>query len=109
MIPDGSLVIINLHSPKEQFWGTLLSITPMGVTAKAININSFEDWVHQVAKGEEKTIDLIMMFFPMHRVDRVFMDEDVGAVESMSSRFARLVGISVENYLDGDAIPDTAH
>jgi len=43
---------------------------------------------------------------PLFRVERVFLDEAVGEVESYQQRFSRRVGVPVERYLgliDGDA------
>jgi hypothetical protein len=35
----------------------------------------------------------------MSRIERIFLDEQVGAVESYAQRFQRRVGLSVEEYL----------
>ena len=50
------------------------------------------------------------MFVPLFRVERVFLDEQVGEVEGYSQRFKTRVGMSVETYLsldssDPDEIP----
>ena len=108
MIEENSTVIVNLHSPKEQFWGILKSITPMGVTLMAINIKSFDDWINQVARKGEQSIGLVTVFFPMQRVERVFKDEDVGMVKSLASQFLAKVGISIEEYLESDRDIHTA-
>jgi hypothetical protein len=39
------------------------------------------------------------MFVPLFRVERIFLDEPVGQVESYSQRFERRVGATVEEYL----------
>jgi hypothetical protein len=39
------------------------------------------------------------MFVPLFRVERIFLDEPVGQVESYSHRFERRVGVSVEEFL----------
>jgi hypothetical protein len=39
------------------------------------------------------------MFVPLFRVERVFLDEAVGEVESYRQRFQRRVGQPVERYL----------
>ena len=94
-----SLVIVNLVTPKEKFFGVLKALSPAGVTIRAINLESFDDWVRQIARDDEPNLDLITMFVPLFRVERIFLDEPVGSVESYRERFARRVGVSVESYL----------
>ena len=44
-----SVVIVNLVNPKEKFFGVLMSLSAAGVTLHGINIDSFEDWLRQIA------------------------------------------------------------
>lgn len=92
-----SFVIIHLTNPKEQFWGLLMEIKEYGVTVKGINVNSFEDWARQVKKME-RNIDLLTVFFPMHRVEKIFLDEDIGIVPSMVHQFKQISGIEANEY-----------
>ena len=96
---ESSLVIVNLVNPKEKFFGVLASLSPAGVTMRAINLDSFEDWIRQIAKDEEPNIDVLMMFFPLFRVERIFLDEPSGAIKSYSQRFEEVVGSSIRQYL----------
>jgi len=97
--PPSSLVIINLINPKEKFFGVLTSLTAAGVTARAINLDSFEDWIRQLAHAEESNIDLLVMFFPLFRVERIFLDEAAGVIKSYSQRFEEVVGTPIRQYL----------
>ncbi|HUP59364.1 MAG TPA: hypothetical protein VNA69_02965 [Thermoanaerobaculia bacterium] len=97
-----SLVILNLVNPKEKFFGLLHSLSPAGVTMRAINLDSFDDWIHQIAHGEDSEIEMITMFVPLFRVERIFLDEPAGAIRSWSQRFEDAVGRSLPDYL-GDA------
>lgn len=94
-----ALVIINLVNPKEKFFGVLLALSPAGITLRAVNLDSFDDWVRQVARGEESDLDLITMFVPLFRVERVFLDEPAGAIKSFAQRFEDSVGTPLANYL----------
>jgi hypothetical protein len=94
-----ALVIVNLVNPKEKFFGVLSALSPAGVTIRAINLDSFEDWVHQIARGDESNLDLITMFVPLFRVERIFLDEPSGAIKSYAERFEDVVGHSVREYL----------
>lgn len=99
--PPGAIVIVNLVNPKEKFWGVLRSLTPVGLTIRGINLDSFEDWIRQLARGEQEdqTLDLVTMFVPLFRLERLFLDESVGSVKSYSEVFRDVVGRSPESYL----------
>jgi hypothetical protein len=97
-----SLVILNLVNPKEKFFGVLRALSAAGITVRAINLDSFDDWIRQIARGEEQEIVMITMFVPLFRVERIFLDEPAGAIRSYSQRFEEVVGLSVADYL-GDA------
>ncbi len=94
------LVIIHLRDPTEKFWGLLLRLDALGFWLRGLNLSSFDDWLGQAARGEAQSIGLATMFVPMNRLERLFLDEQVGAVESYSQRFEKRVGISVLTYLD---------
>ena len=95
-----ALVIVNLISPKEKFFGVLRALSPAGVTMRAMNLDSFDDWIHQIARGEESEIEMITMFVPLFRVERIFLDEPAGTLQSYSQRFRQVVGREVADYLD---------
>lgn len=94
-----SLVIVNLVNPKEKFFGVLSALSPAGVTMRAVNLDSFDDWIHQIARKDDLTIDLVTMFVPLFRVERIFLDEPTGAIKSYSQRFEDTVGMDVRKYL----------
>lgn len=94
-----SLVILNLVNPKEKFFGVLRALSPAGVTVRAVNLDSFDDWIHQIAREEDADIEMITMFVPLFRVERIFLDEPAGAVKSYSQRFEKVVGQSVRRYV----------
>ena len=99
-----SPVVLNLHSPREKFWGILLSIGDAGVNVKGIDLNSFEDWTRAVARGEE-TMGLSTTFFPMHRVERINLDENIGGIQSFANIFESRVGQDVWSYLELEEPP----
>jgi hypothetical protein len=94
-----ALVIANLIAPKEKFFGVLRALSPAGVTIRAVNLDSFDDWIHQIARAEEAEIEMVTMFVPLSRVERIFLDEPAGMVKSFSQRFAQVVGRDVLDYL----------
>ena len=94
-----ALVIINLVNPKEKFFGVLTALSPAGLTMRAINLDSFDDWVREVARGDESNLDLITMFVPLFRVERLFLDEPLGAIKSYAQRFEDSVGTPLAKYV----------
>ena len=95
----GALVVVNLVNPREKFFGVLTALSPAGMTIRGINLDSFDDWVRQVAKDEESDLDLITMFVPLFRVERIFLDEGSGQIKSFSQRFEDSIGTSIQKYL----------
>lgn len=94
-----ALVIVNLVNPKEKFFGVLRALSAAGVTMRAVNLDSFEDWIHQIVRGEESEIEMITMFAPLFRVERIFLDEPAGTIQSYGQRFEQVVGRTVQDYL----------
>jgi hypothetical protein len=94
-----ALVIVNLVNPKEKFFGVLNALSPAGVTIRAINLDSFDDWIHQLGRDEEPDLDMVTMFVPLFRVERIFLDEPSGAIKSFSQRFQEVVGRTVHEFL----------
>jgi hypothetical protein len=94
-----ALIIVNLVNPKEKFFGMLTSLSPAGMTLRGINLDSFDDWIRQVAHEDEPNLDLITMFVPLFRVERIFLDEPSGAIKSYGQRFEDAAGMTIEKYL----------
>jgi hypothetical protein len=94
-----SLVVINLVNPREKFFGVLNALSPAGVTMRAINLDSFDDWIRQIARDEDLSLDLVTMFVPLFRVERIFLDEPSGSIKSFAERFEDVVGKSVQKFL----------
>jgi len=110
MLEPGTIVIAHLVKPTEKLWGVLRSIDGPGVTFRGLNLDSFEDWIAQIGRDEPQSLGLVTMFVPLLRVERVFVDEQVGEVEGYCQRFERRVGMSIETYLaldhtDPDEVP----
>src|SRR5437763_16229803 len=94
-----ALVLVNLANPKEKFFGALRALSPAGVTLRAINLDSFDDWLRQIARGDEPSIEMVTMFVPLFRVERILLGAPVGAIRSYSQRFEDVVGMPIARYL----------
>ena len=100
MIVPGSIVILNLHNPREKLWGVMLGINHFGITLRGIDVYSFDDWTRSVAKQSESIIGLSTIFVPMMRVEKVVLDENTGEFKSLSSQFKERVGHDVLEFMD---------
>jgi len=98
-----SIVIVSLVSPKEKVWGQLLMLESKGIAVRGIELEAFDDFIRQVIQQEETAVGLNTVFFPMHRVERVMVDEPSGSIPSLSQRFQSKVGMTIQEYLGIDA------
>jgi hypothetical protein len=112
VLEPGKVVVLYLLSPSEKYFGELLEIGAAGIILRGINLGSFEDWMRAIARDEPVTIGPSTVFFPLLRVERLFLDEPVGQVESMTQLFERRVGESILTFLRGDlekAVDEITH
>lgn len=87
----GALVIATLLNPREKFWGMVLALAPAGLSLSGVELASFEDLAVMVRDGEPFTP--AMVFFPMHRIERVELDLPDGSLPSLSQRFLAKTGL----------------
>jgi hypothetical protein len=87
----GSLVIATLCNPREKFWGMILALAPEGLSLSGAELASFEDLAVMVRDGEPFTPAVV--FFPMHRIERVELDSPDGSLPSLSQRFFAKTGL----------------
>ena len=87
---SGATVLLTLSEPREKFWGVLLQVSAAGISLRGLELNSFEDFVHLVRAGEPASPAAV--FFPMHRVERMEVDEHSGDIPSLRERFQEKTG-----------------
>ena len=95
----GSIVVAYLHEPKEQLWGVLKSIEPTGFVISGIPLPTFDDWLHEVSQGTTHGMGFSTLFFPLHRMEKLLLDEPLEGVPSLHDRFSSRMGISLLEYL----------
>jgi hypothetical protein len=91
------MVVTTLGNPREKFWGVVLSLAAEGLSLCGIELASFEDLVSMVKDGEPFASSVV--FFPMHRVERIELDLPDGAIPSLSQRFEAKTGIEPNKLL----------
>jgi hypothetical protein len=87
----GSMVVVTLGNPRDKFWGMILVLAPEGLSMAAIELASFEDFVLMVKDSE--SFSPAIVFFPMHRIERIELDLPDGNLPSLSQRFSAKSGI----------------
>ena len=95
----GELVVVHLVAPREKFWGILRETSPSGVTLRGLGLDAFEIWMREIARGGPSSSFPATVFFPLHRVGRIFADETSGEVESYGEKFRSIVGEDARDYL----------
>ena len=70
-----------------------------GQAVRGLSLEGFEGWLHEIARRETVTVLPSTVFFPLHRVERIFMDETSGDFVSFADRFKRTVGEDARYYL----------
>jgi len=85
------MVVATLGNPREKFWGVILSLTSEGLSLRGAELASFEDLVSMVKEGEPFSPGVV--FFPMHRLERMELDLPDGSLPSLSQRFTEKTGL----------------
>jgi hypothetical protein len=98
------MVVATLGNPREKFWGVILSLTPEGLSLCGIELASFEDVVSIVKEGEPFSSSVV--FFPMHRVERIELDLPDGAIPSLGQRFTAKTGVEPVEILLRHGVPN---
>jgi hypothetical protein len=87
----GSMVVVTLGNPRDKFWGMILSLAPEGLSMSGIELASFDDLVVMVK--DEESFSPAVVFFPMHRIERIELDLPDGSLPSLSQRFSAKTGL----------------
>ena len=102
----GAVVIATLSNPREKFWGAILNLSPVGLSMRGVDLSSFDIFISQIRDGEPFTAGV--MFFPMHRVERLELDLPEGTIPSLAQRFAEKTGQDPAPILVSEFLPQSA-
>ena len=89
--PRGALVIVTLANPREKLWGAILALLPEGLSLCGVELASFDDLLSMIKEGDAASPSVI--FFPMHRIERIELDLPDGNLPSLSQRFTAKTGL----------------
>ncbi len=100
------MVLVTLGNPREKFWGAILSLNAEGLSLCGVELASFDDLVSLVKDGEPFSSGVV--FFPMHRLERMELDLPDGNIPSLSERFTSKTGLNpAAALIDHSAVPRT--
>jgi hypothetical protein len=89
--PPGAIVVVTLSSPREKFWGAILALMPEGLSLSGIELASLDDLIAMIKDGEP--FSPAVVFFPMHRVERMELDLSDAGVPAIAQRFTTRTGL----------------
>lgn len=81
-----------------------MALAPEGLSISGIELASFEDFVSLIREKEPFSLNVI--FFPMHRVERIELDLPDGNIPSLSQRFASKTGLDAAAILHRRSGPE---
>ena len=93
----GAVELETLANPREKFWGAILALAAQGVSLSGVELASFEDLISMIKAGEHT--DSGVVFFPMHRIERVELDSSNGDIPSLAQRFTAKTGLDPASVL----------
>lgn len=93
----GAVVLVTLGNPREKFWGAILALTAQGLSLSGLELGSFEDLISMIKAGDPAMFGVV--FFPIHRIERVDLDSPDGGVPSLSQRFTEKTGLDPASVL----------
>lgn len=94
----GSMVLLTLNTPREKFWGILLALDQAGISLRGIDLQSLDDFAALMKSGESAAPSVV--FFPMHRIERVELDARNGEIPSLAEQFTAKSGRSADSFLE---------
>ena len=102
----GAFVIVTLSNPREKFWGVILELSGQGLSLRGVDLAAFEDLVAMIKAGDPFTSGVV--FFPMHRVERVELDLPEGNIRSLAERFQEKTGQDAGKILSSEFLVPAA-
>ena len=100
---EGQLVVVVLREPRERVWGRLAGLESAGIAMRGLDLQCWEESLGFVKRGQAAHASLATRFFPMHRVESLYLDEPSSGVPSLAADFARRTGVDPQAFLLGAA------
>lgn len=100
----GQLVVVVVTAPRQKIWGRILGLETAGIAVRGIDLAPWEDVLALVNRGLGDQVALDTRFFPMHRIEQMYLDEASSGVPSLGEVFQERTGLDPMEFLaDMDA------
>lgn len=99
----GHCVVIYLGSPREQVFGILLGMSASGVVVRGLTIGGVDDWLRELepeSAAEVAGHGLATTFYPMHRVEKMSLDEPSYGAPPIQERFRQRTGLTFAEFIE---------
>lgn len=96
---QGQLIVMLLREPRERLWGRLLGLEAAGVAIRGLDLSPWEEVLGLVRRGEGEMVALSTRFYPMHRVESLYLDEASSGVPSLGDEFRARTGVEALDFL----------
>ena len=96
---SGQIVVVVLRDPRERIWGRLLGLEASGIALRGLELTPWEQVLTLVKRGEDDQVAIGTRFYPMHRVESLYLDEPSSGVPSLSQDFQRRSGRDPQAFL----------
>jgi hypothetical protein len=96
---SGQRVVLVLREPRERLWGRLLGLETAGVALRGIDLSPWDEVLSLVRHGETEMVALATRFYPMHRVESLYLDEPSSGVPSLGEAFLAKTGLDPLEFL----------
>jgi len=96
---SGQIVVVVLRDPRERIWGRLLGLEASGIALRGLELTPWEEVLALVKRGEDDQVAIGTRFYPMHRVESLYLDEPSSGVPSLSQDFQRRSGRDPQAFL----------
>ena len=106
VMAPGTTVVVNCVEPKEELWGVLLRLDAVGAVIRGLGLGSVKDWIGQEAHGVEAYVAPSTVFIPLHRIERIYVDESTSSAECYADSFTKATGGDVREALGAAAFLD---
>ncbi len=83
----GQWVVLVLREPRERMWGRLLGIEAPGIVVRGLDAKMWDESLAMIRQGEGAMVSVGTRFYPMHRVESLYLDEASSGVSSMVDDF----------------------
>lgn len=97
----GTLAIAYLRDPREKLFGVIRSLDGRGLAIEGLDLEAWEDWVSQCARGDAGPMAPSLQFFPASRIEKLLADRDEPSLPSLARRFLDRTGANLLDALDG--------